>query len=85
MLTAILFTDDATVYASLSLPDLVRLSILADWFKANKLSVNVAQTNFIVFTKHRQGNAVNIYLNGENISRKEVKFLGAFVDHLELE
>ncbi len=47
MLKAILFADDATVYASSSslsyLAGIINheLSILADWFKANKLSVNV--------------------------------------------
>ncbi len=87
MLKAILFADDATVYASSSslsyLAGLINheLSILADWFKANKLSVNVGKTNFIVFTKRRQQDVVNITLDGENIARKEVvKFLGVFVD-----
>lgn len=82
-LKAILFADVATIYASpSSLPDLITLinhemSILADYFKANKLSVNVAKRNFILFTKHRKYDAVNITLDCENISRKEVA-LGVF-------
>ncbi len=56
------------------------LSTLADYFKANELSVNVGKTNFIVFTKRRQQGAVNVTLDGENTSRKEVNFLGVFVD-----
>ncbi len=52
-----LLADDATVYASSSslsyLVGLINreLSILADWFKANKLSVNVGKANYIVLTK----------------------------------
>ncbi len=88
MIYQTLFADDATAYASSSslsyLGGLINheLSILADWFKAKKLSVNVGKTNFIVFTKRRQQDVVNITLDGENIARKEVvKFLGVFVDH----
>ena len=88
LLKAILFADDATVYASSkNLEQLVycinqELDILADWFKANKLSLNVTKTNFILFTKRRQQYNIRIILDGQEISRKTfVKFLGIVVDH----
>ena len=54
----ILFADDTTVYISgEDVTDLFRclnhdLSKLNDWFKANKLSLNVNKTNYILFNKN---------------------------------
>ena len=86
LLTAILLADDATVYASSKnlehLVYCIKLGILADWFKANKLSLNVAKTNFIPFTQRQQQYNIRIILDGQEISRKTfVKFLGIVVDH----
>ena len=78
LLKAILFADDATMYASSkNLEQLVycinrELDILADWFKANKLSLNVTKTNFILFTKRRQQYNIRIILDGQEISRKNL-------------
>ncbi len=59
ILKSILFADDSTAYiSSPSLETLVHtvnaeLAILSDWFKANKLLLNVEKTNFIVIGKNR--------------------------------
>jgi len=52
---AILFADDTTLYiSSKSIPQLYRstnieLESLNDWFRANKLSLNVSKTHYVVF------------------------------------
>ncbi len=88
LLKAIHFADDAIVCASSkNLHQLIycinqKLDILADWFKANKLLLNVTKTNFILFTKKQQQYNIAIVLHGQEISRKTcVKFLGIIVDH----
>src|ERR1043165_7700875 len=56
LLRFILFADDSNVFLSHSSYDKLiqlandELSLAADWFKANKLSLNVAKTNYIIFT-----------------------------------
>ena len=57
---SILFADDTTVYISgEDVTDLLRclnhdLSKLNNWLKANKLSLNVNKTNYILFNKKIQ-------------------------------
>ncbi len=54
-MSSILFADDTTIYkSSLNLIEAIvsikaDLRTLNDWFFANKLSLNVAKTNFMVF------------------------------------
>ena len=86
----ILFADDTNLFCSnLNFHDLVctvnqELSKLCEWFCANKLSLNVKKTNYIIF-----GNKIlpvghedmNICLDGMQISRVEwTKFLGVHID-----
>ena len=56
------------------------LNILFDWFCANKLSLNLKKTNYILF-HHRTKPVfdVSLYLNGIIINRVP-KFLGAWLD-----
>ena len=55
----ILFADDTNLFYShdnvSSLMSLINseLSMLSEWFQANKLSVNISKTNYIIF-KPRQ-------------------------------
>ena len=52
---SILFADDTTIYLSSNdIPYLFtqlnqELQMLTDWFRANKLSLNVAKTNYMLF------------------------------------
>ncbi len=86
-LKAILFADDSTVYgSSKSLSTLVRntqddLNKLNDWLCANKLSLNINKTNFIVFSLKPSTDPVNIEINGTRINRElSTKFLGVYID-----
>ena len=53
---SILFADDTTIYiSSNNISNLYRdmnieLDNLTDWFRANKLSLNVTKTNYMIFT-----------------------------------
>ncbi len=87
---SILFADDTTVYiSSENIVDLVSslemdLTALTDWFYANKLSLNVSKTNFLIFCpKNRQltRNITEMKLSGKTIQRVNcAKFLGIFLD-----
>ena len=90
----ILFADDTTgLYCSSSLDDLfTTLSSEADslnqWFAANRLTINVSKTNFVLFTtpqkyRHLQLENRNVIKFGssEIKMRYEVKFLGLLLDN----
>lgn len=55
-----------------------------NWFCANKLSLNVKKTDFVIFSppsKNLNRTVNNIQLCGVNVQRSYVtKFLGVFVD-----
>ena len=85
----ILFADDTTIY--ISSKDINNLFItmnsdlecISDWFKANKLSLNVSKTNYILFTKSNNLNNNTQLLKLGNNDIKEVtntKFVGIIVD-----
>ena len=86
----ILFADDTTVY--LSSPNLSKLydslnydlNNLTDWFRANKLSLNVGKTMYLLFKNkhdHVQINNYNVNIGSEIIKRvQHTKFLGLIID-----
>ena len=55
----ILFADDTTLYATgvnkNCLFDTIKsdLELLIDWFRANKLSLNISKTNYVLFKPKR--------------------------------
>jgi ribonuclease P/MRP protein subunit RPP40 len=84
---SILFADDTTVYAaSASLPGLFNdvnsdLNALVDWFRANKLSLNVAKTNYVLFSRNTVTTHLEIKIGDISVERKHhTKFLGVLVD-----
>jgi Reverse transcriptase (RNA-dependent DNA polymerase) len=88
----ILFADDTNVfYSHGSLQTLfeivnAELSLAADWFCANKLTLNLDKTNFIIFKSHRKigplDNQMSLYINDVPITQvTSTKFLGVYVDH----
>ena len=84
---SILFADDTTVYvSSSSLTEVVKvinhdLGCLADWFRANRLSLNVGKTHYVLFSKMNTREPLNIYIGNTTLERKhDVKFLGVMVD-----
>ena len=90
----LLFADDTNIFYSN--PDLWQLmhivngelDILSDWFKANKLSLNIKKTNYMMFgyKKIMDSCPINntefcIKIDDVNISEVEyTKFLGIFID-----
>jgi hypothetical protein len=86
----ILFADDTNLlYSNSSLSTLVNvvnheLNKLHIWFAANKLSVNVGKTNYMMFgTKNKLINGVypKIVLNGTELEKTSTsKFLGVTID-----
>jgi hypothetical protein len=84
----ILFADDTTVYYSSKnvthIFDNINkdLNSLEDWFKANKLSLNISKTHYMIFpgqpTKHEN---LSLKINNEIINQvHKVKFLGMIID-----
>ena len=87
----ILFADDTTLFQSgLDRKQLFTdlrndLALLIDWFRANKLSLNISKTNYVLF-KDKSCNTIddsdgNLQFGSETIERKShVKFLGLDID-----
>ncbi len=85
----ILFADDTTLYISNKnirhLKENMRhdLKILIDWFKANRLTLNLEKTSFVLFQPQHNRTDDDITLSVDNIDisrQKTVKFLGLFLD-----
>ncbi len=85
----ILFADDTTVYVTHKnlkhLKDSIRhdLEILVDWFKANKLTLNLDKTSFVLFQPNRAAINEDVSLTIDDISimrEHTVKFLGLYLD-----
>ena len=56
--------------------------MVSEWFQANKLSVNISKSNYIVF-KPRQKKQMfdfNLKINNKKINKIEVCFLGVILD-----
>ena len=86
--TCILFADDTTIiYSSHNLDILFKnvshdLSSLSEWFKANKLSLNVSKTNYILI-KNSNNTLLNhsLKIGDEKIQQvNTAKFLGIMID-----
>lgn len=86
---SVLFADDTSLYkSSVNIKDLyckmnIELNKLSDWFKANKLSLNVAKSNYILISNvHDRARHVHLLkVNNIIIERTRcVKFLGMHID-----
>ena len=88
LVKSILFADDTTLYYSYpNIPHLYEtmnkeLDNLTDWFCANKLSLNVSKTNYMIFSNiNPQQHSMEIKLTNKIITKTNcVKFLGVFID-----
>ena len=91
---SILFADDTTIYDQNKDLDFLKwnleqeLSKLVDWFNANKLTLNVDKTQYLLFKpnqkkqQERTGKIVTMKIdNNELIPSTHVKFLGIWLDH----
>ena len=90
----ILFADDSNIFLSgANLEKLIELAntelkIASDWFKANKLSLNLNKTIYIIFrSTNKQISSTTMDINIDNVIIPRVvstKFLGVYVDqHLK--
>ena len=90
ILRFILYADDTNIFHSCEsideLCDVVNTELqgVKQWFKANRLSVNLKKTNFVIFgnsVKLKKLKKFEIILNKTKISRTETaKFLGVVID-----
>ena len=85
----ILFADDTNIFfshsnlESLSLIVNSELNRLTDWFRANKLSVNIKKSNFVIFRprQKRQTLDIKVYLSSQEIHQvNETVFLDVVLD-----
>ena len=83
----VLFADDTNIfYYHDRLPELVNvlnteLDNMYTWFCVNKLSFNVAKTNYILFGNYRHEQHVALRIKDINIERVEAtKFIGVIID-----
>ena len=88
MLSFILFADDSNLFFSHSKPDYLvntvnnELKLVASWFTVNKLSLNIAKTNYMLFSNSVRGLPSPVKINNIIITKTDCcKFLGLFVDH----
>ena len=59
----------------------MKYSQLNDWFKANRLSLNINKTNFIYFKKSKNDQNTNLNFDGIVLHKSDhVKFLGIYID-----
>jgi len=64
----------------------VELDKLCEWFKSNRLSLNIKKTNYILFSpksncRQQLINLFTIQIDGKTIDRVEnARFLGVYID-----
>ena len=88
-LFSVLFADDTTLfYRSKKLHDVStvvnnELSNMIEWLNANRLSLNIDKTNFMIFRpKGKSERCPSIHINGSNILEVDhAKFLGVIIDN----
>ena len=82
----ILFADDTTLYYSHSNPSYLKwalegdLYLIHDWFKANKLSLNISKTVYMDFSPRPTIPKIK-FGDLELLSTKETKFIGINLDN----
>ena len=85
----ILFTDDTTIYKTPCNLTFLEwcvnedLKLVSDWFKANKLTLNLNKTVCMYFHPNKKKSTkININIDSHNIPQLEsAKFLGITLDH----
>ena len=87
MLSFILFADDSNVFLSHKDGDTLlnvfnhELNAVTDWIIANRMSLNLTKTNYMLFSNSLGALPGDLVFNGESICRVvTTKFLGIFID-----
>ena len=88
LLKFILFADDTNIFCSgkdigkLCETVNIELKKLQSWFIVDRLSLNIAKTNYTLFGRQKINTKVNIQLKNIDVERVYVtKFLGVLIDH----
>jgi len=86
----VLFADDTNILFSHQDPNTLEtivnneLKYISNWFKLNKLSLNIKKTNYIIFkNKYSNKPTINLNINIDNVTIQQVettKFLGLLID-----
>ena len=83
LLMTLLYIHVHQIFKNFINPPTLTSKQLDEWFRSNKLSLNVSKTHYVVFS-HKQEQIpdnINIRIRNEQISRKEhVQFLGMHID-----
>ena len=87
-LFTILFADDTSIFLSDKNYDTLlntmnnELLIITKWLSANKLSLNIKKTHYMVFSGKKSNlSNCDVRINNQTISKvSEIKFLGVLVD-----
>ena len=89
LLSFVLFADDTNIFYSHKdlkiLNDTLNIEIskVSNWFKSNKLSLNIKKTHFIYFKLHSHNEDTLIHINIDDIpleKKMNSKFLGVYID-----
>ena len=87
-LSCIQFADDTTLYVSHYKLSYMKFALshdletLQDWFRANKLTLNVSKSVCILFSRSPTPSRLELEINGEPIPQTDyTKFLGLWIDH----
>ena len=89
LLKTFLFADDTSLFYSHKDPNQLilvtncGLSKISEWLKVNKLSLNVAKTNYILFRPRQKPISVSDTITVDNIPVQQAegtKFLGVLLD-----
>ena len=82
-----LFADDTCLFLSHknsdTLEELVNLELknITDWLIANKLTLNISKSNFILFTTKKPIDNFQLYISGQSLDRvTHAKYLGVIID-----
>ena len=89
ILFSILFADDTTLFYSSKnsheLSDVINneFSKMIEWLNANRLSLHIDKTNFIIFRpKGKKESCLTIHINGSSIQEVDgAKFLRIIIDN----
>ena len=88
-LDILLFADDTSIFFSHKVLDSLCLTVnnelvkLTDWFSANKLSINIKKSNYIIFRPRQKGQTFDIKVtlsNRDVIQVKETVLIGVILD-----
>jgi hypothetical protein len=86
-LFSILFADDSNMFLTgTNLDDMFNimnqeLAKILSWLNANKLSLNIEKSNYIIFSRKNINTSNAIYINGKEVEKVVyTKFLGVLID-----